>query len=70
MIPQLQVIGHVPKKYLPINLFDIHVRFYGCVKFGQLSILPNFSSVKVSLHTVFATHVTPLLLGASFNTNI
>ena len=61
MIPQLQVIGHVPKKYLSINLFNIHVRLYRRVKiwmvkiwqiFGQLSISPNFSSAKVSLHTV------------------
>ena len=28
MVPQLQVVGHVPKKYFPINLFDIHVRLY------------------------------------------
>ena len=61
MMPQLQVIGHVPKKYLPINLFGVHVRLYRCVKiwmvkiwqiFGQSSILPNFSGAKVSL-TVF-----------------
>ena len=61
MIPQLQVIGHVPKKYLPINLFNIHVRLYRCVKiwmvkiwqiFGQSLILPNFSGAKVSLHMV------------------
>ena len=61
MVPQLQVIGHVPKKYLPINLFDIHVRLYRCVKiwmvkiwqiFGQSSISPNFSGTKVSLYTV------------------
>ena len=61
MVPQLQVVGHVPKKYLPINLFDIHLRLYRCVKiwlvkiwwiFGQLSILPNFSGAKVSLHTI------------------
>ena len=61
MIPQLQVIGHVPKKYLPVNLFDIHVRLYRCIKiwmvkiwqiFGQSSILPNLSGTKVSLHAV------------------
>ena len=61
MVPQLQVVGHVPKKYLPINLFDIHVRLYRSVKiwvvkiwriFAQLSISPNFSGTKVSLHTV------------------
>ena len=61
MVPQLQVVGHVPKKYLPINLFDIHVRFYRCVKiwmvkiwriFGRLSILPNLNGAKVPLHTV------------------
>ena len=34
MIPQLQVVGHVPKRYLLINLFDIHIRFYKCVKIG------------------------------------
>ena len=28
MVLQLQVIGQVPKKYLPINSFDIHVRLY------------------------------------------
>ena len=59
---QLQAVGHVPKKYLPINLFDIHVRLYISIKiwmvkiwriFGQSSILPNFSGTKVSLHTVF-----------------
>ena len=58
---KLQVVGHVPKKNLPINLFDIHVRLYRCVKiwmvkiwqtFGQSSILPNFSGAKVCLHTV------------------
>ena len=61
MVPQLQVVGHVPKKYLPINLFDIHVRLHRRVKiwmmkiwqiFGQLSISPNFSGTKISLHTV------------------
>ena len=61
MVPQLQVVRHVPKKYLPINLFDIHVRLYTCVKiwmvkiwqiFGQLSISPNFSGIKISRHTV------------------
>ena len=59
MVPQLQVVGYVPKKYLPINLFDIHVRLYRCVKiwtvkiwqiFGQSSISPNFSGTKVFLH--------------------
>ena len=66
LVLQLQVVGHVPKKYLPINcnLFDIHVRLYRCVKiwmvkiwwiFGQ-SILPNFSGTKVSLHTVHGIH--------------
>ena len=52
---------HVPKKCVPINLFDIHVRLYRCVKywmvkiwqiFGRSSILPNFIGTKVSLHTV------------------
>ena len=61
MIPQLQVIGHVPKKYLVINLFDNHMRLYTCVKiwmvktwriFGQSSILPNFNGTKVSLYMV------------------
>ena len=61
MIPQLQVAEHMPKKYLPINLFNIHVRLYRCAKiwvvniwqiFGQLSISPNFSGTKVSLHMV------------------
>ena len=59
MVPRLQVVGHVPKKHLPINLFDIHMRLYRCVKnwmakiwqiLGQLSILPSFSGAKVSLH--------------------
>ena len=63
MISQLQVIGHMPKKYLPINLFDIHVRLYRCVKiwriFGQSSISPNFSGTKVSLHTVSHSRDTP-----------
>ena len=66
MAPQLQVVGHVPKKYLPINLIDIHhlheTLSYMCkfwmVKiwqiFGRLSILPNFSGAKVSLLTVLA----------------
>ena len=61
MVPQLQVVEHVPEKYLPINLFDIHVRVYRCVKiwmvkfwqiFGQSSISPNFSDANVSLHMV------------------
>ena len=52
---------HVPKKYVPINLFDIHVRLYRCVKnwmvkiwrmFGRSSISPNFIGVTVSLHMV------------------
>ena len=60
-LPQLQVVGQVPKKYLPINLFDIQVRLYKCVKvwmvkiwkiFGQPLILQNFSGAKVSLHMV------------------
>ena len=34
MVPQLQVVGYVPKKYLTINLFDIHIRFHKCVKIG------------------------------------
>ena len=58
---QLQVSGHMPKKYLPINLFDIHVRLYRCVKiwvvkiwrfFGWSSISPNVSGAKVSLYMV------------------
>ena len=61
---RLQVVGHVPKKYIPINLFDIHVRLYRCVKIwivkiwqivGRSSISPNFSSVKVSLYTLART---------------
>ena len=61
MVPQLQVVEHMPKKCLPINLFDICVRLYRCVKiwivkiwriFGQLSILSNNSSAKVSFHMV------------------
>ena len=61
MVPWLQVVGHVPKKYLPINLFNIHVRLYRCVKiwmvkiwqiFGRSSISPNFRGAIVSLHTV------------------
>ena len=31
MVPQQHVVGHVLKKYLPI---DIHMRLYACVKFG------------------------------------
>ena len=61
MVSQLQVIGHMPKKYLSITLFDIQVRLYRCIKiwmvkiwqiFGQSSISPNFSGAKVFLHTV------------------
>ena len=62
MVLQLQVVEHVPRKYFPINLFDIHERlYYRCAKiwmvkiwqiFGQSSILPNFTGTKVSLHTV------------------
>ena len=61
MVHKLQVIGHVPKKYLPINFFDIQWLYYRCVKiwmviiwriFGQSSISPNFDGAKVSLHTV------------------
>ena len=78
MIPQLQVIGHMPKKYLPINLFDIHVRLCICVKiwmvkiwqiFGQLSISPKFSGAKVSLHTVsrfcYGATLSPFGIGLS-----
>ena len=55
---QLQVVGHVPKKYLPIHLFDIHVRLNKCVKiwmvknwrsFGRSLIWPNFIGAKVSV---------------------
>ena len=51
----------MPKIYLPIDLFDIHIRLYRCEKmwmvknwqiFSQSSISPNFSGDKVSLHTV------------------
>ena len=65
MVPQLQVVGHTPKKYLSINLFNINVRFYRCVKiwmgliwqiFGQSSISPNFCGAKVSFHTVQALY--------------
>ena len=61
MVPQLQVIGNVPEKYLLISLFDIHVRLYRCVKiwmvkiwqiFGRLPLSPNCSSTKVTFHTV------------------
>ena len=38
MVPHLQVIGHVPNKYLPINLIDIHVRLYRCVKIWIVKI--------------------------------
>ena len=31
----LHAVGHMLKKYLPINLFDIQVRLYKCLKFGQ-----------------------------------
>ena len=34
--------GHVPKKYLPIDLFDIHVRLYRCVKNLDGENLANF----------------------------
>ena len=75
MVLQLQVIGHMPKKYLPINLFDIHMRLYRCAKiwmvkiwqiFGQSSISPNFSNAKVSLHTVLVTNNLEDLLAEEF----
>ena len=75
MVPQVQVIEHVPKKYLSINLFDIHVRLYRCAKiwmvkiwqiFGQSSILPNFSNTKVSLHTVLVMNNLENLLAEEF----
>ena len=60
-----RLVGHVPKKYLPIDLFDIHVRLYKCVKiwrnFSQSSISPNFSGAKVSLHTVYLEMVNHLV---------
>ena len=61
MVFQLQIVGNVHKKYLPISLFGIHLRFYRCVKiwmvkiwqiFGHSSILPNSSGTKVPLHMV------------------
>ena len=61
MVFQLQVVGNVRMKYLPISLFGIHLRFYRYVKiwmvkiwriFGHSSILPNSSGAKVPLHTV------------------
>ena len=79
MVLQLQVVGHVPKKCLSINLFDIHVRFYRCVKiwmgkicriFGRSSILPNFSSAKVSLHMVSRAHNTSMALNSQFHIHI
>ena len=60
----------MPKKYLPINLFNIHVRLYGCVKvwmvkiwqlFGRSSISLNFCGAKVSLHTVIIITLHKLL---------
>ena len=59
MVPHLQVVGHIPKKYLPINLIDIHIRLYRCVKiwmlktwrilvgrqFCQILVAPKFPSI-------------------------
>ena len=61
MVPQLQVDGHVPKKYLPMSLFNIHVRLHRCVniwmvKFGEFLVscqFSNCSGTKASLHMVF-----------------
>ena len=63
MVRQLQVVRHMPKKYLPTNLFEIHMRPYRHVKIwmvkiwqilvGRSSISPNLSGTKVSLHTVY-----------------
>ena len=49
MVPQLQVFGHVPKKYLPINLFDIHVKLYRCEKFGEFLVGHQFRQVLAAL---------------------
>ena len=38
MVPQLQVVVHMPKKYLPINLFNIHLRLYRCVEIWMVKI--------------------------------
>ena len=52
------LVGHVPKKYLP--MFDIHVRLYRCVKiwmvkiwrilvnrqFRQILAAPKFPSIR------------------------
>ena len=82
MVFQLQVVGHVPKKYFPISLFDIHVRLYRCVKiwmvkiwqiFCQSSILPNFSSAKVSLHMVLyadSTATSPAYILCGFDSQV
>ena len=62
IVLQLQVGGHIPEKYLPIHLFDIHIRLYKCLKiwmvkiwqiFSQSSFLPYFSGANVSLHTIY-----------------
>ena len=37
-ISKLQVVGQVPKKYLPISFFDILVRLYRYVKFWMVKI--------------------------------
>ena len=66
MVPQMQVVGHMPKEYLPINSFDIHYshetlplmrKYFNGENLANfmtvIIILPNFSSVKVFLHMVF-----------------
>ena len=50
MVHQLQVVGYVPKKYLPINLFDIRVKLYRCikiwmVKFGKFLVVRQIRQI-------------------------
>ena len=35
MVFQLQVVGYIPKNYLPKNLFNTHVRLYKCLDYRQ-----------------------------------
>ena len=47
MVQQLQVAGYVPKIYLPVNLFNIHVRLQMCVPKKYLPI--NLFNIYVRL---------------------
>ena len=45
-VHQLQAVGHVPKTYLPINLFNIHMRLFSYIwKNLDGENLVNFCSV-------------------------